>query len=410
MGVADNEAWPGRPDGKPALDPDRPVCLASAREQTRSVIGSDQTPGGGPEGTPPSAASVPTATPEVPASSLDPQAAAPAAGRRPGALRRTWEWFWRGRAMAELRNAGTAGSARGAELLRRGWLSLEVAQRTLDPPERFMSGPPDTVAWELSRQAVYWGLRADRLLETGSDDGAVTLSELLRGARARLVAAAGSESELAALETALSSRTLAEQSELSAEEQSRSAHAMSRFARAVLIDLERPRVRVDRLWFQRLWRCGGLLVLLALLVIGAFMARNLMWRDRDVAYGKPWRASSTLTATTSCASPLQECPESPFFFFHTLDEERPWLEIDLGSKQRIVGAIIENRQDCCADRTVPMVISVSTDHKSWKEVVRRTEIFGTWSPTFAPVSARWVRVQVLKRASLHLHRASFLRE
>lgn len=311
--------------------------------------------------------------------------------------------------MAELRKEGTAGSQRGAELLRRGWLALEVAKRTLDPPERFTGGAPDAVAWELSRQAVYWGLRADRLLATGEDDSSVALGSMVDGARPRLVAAAGSESELSALEGALKERTLAEHSELSADEQSRSAHAMARFARAFLLDLEQPRIRVDRLWFQRLWRCGGLLALLALVGFGALKVRESLQNQRDVARGKPWRTSSVYTATTSCPSPLQQCPESPFFFFHTLEEDKPWLEIDLQTKQRIVGAIIENREDCCADRTVPMVISVSTDHRNWHEVVRRTEIFGTWSPTFAPVSARYVRIQVMKRASLHLHRASILR-
>jgi hypothetical protein len=134
-----------------------------------------------------------------------------------------------------------------------------------------------------------------------------------------------------------------------------------------------------------------------------------MLESRDVARGKPWRTSSAYTATTACPSPQQQCAESPFFFFHTLDDDRPWLEIDLESKQRIVGAIIENREDCCADRAIPLVIQVSTDHKSWKEVARRTEVFGTWSPSFAPVSARWVRIMVLKKTSLHLHRASILR-
>jgi hypothetical protein len=372
------------------------------------VIGSDETPGGGPEGTPPSAEPAPAATPE-PATAPTPAPAVTAGPRRPGPLRRTVEWFWRGRTMAELRKEGTAGSERGAELLRRGWLALDVAKRTLDPPERFSGGPPDAVAWELSRQAVYWGLRADRLLATGNDDASATIGSMLEGARPRLVAAAGSESDLSALEPALSTRTLAEQSELSSEEQSRSAHAMSRFARSFLMDLELPRARVDRLWFQRMWRCGGLLALLGLMVVGAFKVRDLMQRERDVAHGKAWRTSSVYTATTSCPSPQQECAESPFFFFHTLEEEKPWLEIDLGTKQRIVGAIIENREDCCADRAIPMVIQVSTDHRNWREVVRRTEVFGTWSPTFAPVSARWVRIQVMKRASLHLHRASILR-
>jgi hypothetical protein len=366
------------------------------------VIGSDQTPGSGPEGTPPTGEPQSNA-PEIAAAPV------PAAPRQPGPFRRTFEWFWRGRALAELRKEGIGASPRASELLRRGWLALEVAKRTLDPPERFSAGPPDAVAWELSRQAVYWGLRADRVLTTGTDDAGITLTELADAARPRLIAAAGGEAELGAIKPALSGVTFVEQSELSLDELGRSAHALNRFARALLLDLERPRVHLDRVWFQRLWRCGGLLALLLLLVFAAAKVNDLLLENRDVARGKPWRASSVYTATVSCPSPQQRCAESPFYFFHTLDDDRPWIEIDLGSKQRIVGAIIENREDCCTDRAVPLVIQVSTDHKTWKDVARRTEIFATWSPTFAPVSARWVRVMVMKKTSLHLHRVSILR-
>jgi hypothetical protein len=253
------------------------------------------------------------------------------------------------------------------------------------------------VATELSRQAVYWGLRADRLFTTGSDDASVSLAQLAEGARARLLAAAGSEGELSTLEAALSSRTYVAESELSPDEQSRSAHALSRFARALLSDLEQPRVRIDLLLFQRLWRCGGLLGLLVLAAFGASLVSELLQRQRDVAHGKPWRASSVYTALPGCPSPAQDCTESPFYFIHTQDDDKPWLEIDLGSKQRIVGAIIKNREDCCADRAVPLVLAVSNDHRTWKEVARRKDVLGTWSPTFAPVSARWVRVQVQRR-------------
>jgi hypothetical protein len=372
------------------------------------VIGSDETPGGGPESTPPNAESADPA-PAAPVSpATAPAPTAPPAVSGPGVLRRTWEWFWRGRAMAELRRQAL-GPPRAAELLRRGWLSLEVAKRTLEPPERFSAGPPNAVAWELARQAVYWALRAARLLESGDDDTSVTLAALAESARPRLVAVAGGESELATLEPMFSGRTFVEEGELTPEEQGRRAHALSRFARALLTDLEQPRVRLDRLWFQRLWRCGGLFLLILLLVFGASLLKRVMERERDVAHGKPWHTSSVFSAIPGCTSPDQECAETPFYFFHTQDEDKPWLEIDLGQKRRIVGAIIENREDCCADRAVPLVISVSNDRRNWKEVARRTEIFGSWSPTFAPVSGRWVRVQVLKRTSLHLKRVSILR-
>jgi len=331
--------------------------------------------------------------------------------RRPGGVRRTWEWFWRGRAMAELRASHGLGPARVAELLRRGWSALEVARRTLDPPVRFTDGPADIAAWDLARQAVYWALRAAHLAKTGTDDAVspAELAELVADAREHCLAAAGSASELAAVEALLADHDYADFGDLPPEEQARSARRLAAFAAALLKCLEAPRARLDRLWFQRITRMCLVFGLIAGSVGGVMTARSLQEGRRDIARGKEWRASSAFPGVTPCTSPAQECTESPFFFFHTLDEDKPWLEIDLGSKQRFTGARIVNREDCCADRAVPLVIEASGDHKSWHEVARRTEVFGNWKPAFPAVTARWVRVRVDKRATLHLNGVKILR-
>ena len=111
---------------------------------------------------------------------------------------------------------------------------------------------------------------------------------------------------------------------------------------------------------------------------------------------------------SGCRSPLQECPKARILFPHP-DEQDPRLEIDLEETSQISGVAVANRVDCCTERALPLVVSVSSDHEHWTEVSRRTTEFKTWDSSFAPVDARWVRVTVAGRAILHLHEVQVLR-
>jgi hypothetical protein len=89
-------------------------------------------------------------------------------------------------------------------------------------------------------------------------------------------------------------------------------------------------------------------------------------------------------------------------FFHTKDEENPWLRYDLGSKTYVSGLRIENRQDQEQARAVPLVVEVSDDGAGFKQVARREDEFSVWKPSFPKVSARYVRLRVARRSMLHL--------
>lgn len=119
-----------------------------------------------------------------------------------------------------------------------------------------------------------------------------------------------------------------------------------------------------------------------------------------LAEGKPWRASSAFHDFS--ASGTMSGDRSQGIFFHTVEEENPWLEIDLGSPRSIQTVAIVNRRDCCRERAVPLVISIGTDRSSMKEVSRRTSEFSVWSAQFAPRQARYVRIQVPRKSLLHL--------
>ncbi len=377
------------------------------------MIGSNQSPGDVVAS--PSAEPLPAVLPEQGAEAPAAVPPPPAPPKRPGVFRRTFEWFWQRRALAALRAEGRVGSPRARALLRRAWVCVELAERAVRPVPVLVSGPADAPARELARQAVFWGLAAEEALRAGSstDDGpaaAAPAFEVLwaRADAALLAAAAGGEGSVHTLEAALKTGGFAAFAELSQEEQARQARELMTFARTLLTNLEAPRVSVDRIYFRRVWRTGGLLLLLAALLAVALSARAWRDRERDWARGRPYHTSSVYP-NVGCKSPEQDCPESPFFFFHTLEDDHPWIELDLGGKRRFSSIRIVNREDCCAERAVPLAIEVSQDHKTWREIARRTETFNTWTQDFPPVTARYVRAIGLKKGILHFRRFSVLR-
>jgi hypothetical protein len=120
----------------------------------------------------------------------------------------------------------------------------------------------------------------------------------------------------------------------------------------------------------------------------------------DIAANKPWRASSAYSGyVASGVKPV--VPEAPAFFCTNEDNEAWWL-VDLQAPTRVDAATIVNRADCCLERATPLVLEVSLNNQTWREVSRRTELFRTWNPTFAPVSARYVRLRALRKTFLHM--------
>jgi hypothetical protein len=376
------------------------------------VIGSNQSPGDAPA-LPPAEPS--PSVPVEPALSPTPAPVAPLP-RRPGALRRVREWFWRGRTLADARAEGRLASPRAQECLRHGWVCVELAERALKPVPRLVSGAADGPARELAREAVLWALLAERALRTsetapfaGSDAQPTSLSALWAGAPAGLLAtAAGGEGSAHVLAASLALDGFVEFAALSAEEQARQSRDLAVFARSLLALVEAPRVRLDRLYLQRIVRSGGLLLALAVIAVGALSTRSWNERQRDLARGRPYRTSSMYPGV-GCKSPDQDCPESPFFFFHTQEEDRPWVELDLGGKKRFSAVRIINREDCCGERAVPLAIEVSNDRKTWREVARRDDTFNNWYKEFPPVSAHYVRAISLHKALFHLRHFSVLR-
>ena len=154
---------------------------------------------------------------------------------------------------------------------------------------------------------------------------------------------------------------------------------------------------------RRVARGAELLALLlgaSLVLVGSWL-----WYDAsevgNAALGKRWTASSGAEGAPPSGTLTNAADH---FFFHTGGRELPVLELDLGRPTLITNAKIVNRDDCCAERAVPLVLEASTDHRAWRELARRRRSFGVWRSYFAPYTARWVRLRVLRLEAFHLKR------
>lgn len=151
---------------------------------------------------------------------------------------------------------------------------------------------------------------------------------------------------------------------------------------------------------QRQLAVGGFAVTACLVaaLIGQWMVRGTP--PVDLAEGKPFTLSSKWA---DCHPDQNECGKYPTrIAFHTLNEPSPWYQIDFGAPTTFSSATIINRQDAAMPLALPLVLEVSDDGKTFREVARRTELFTAWAPTFAPQTARYFRARVDRTSILHL--------
>ena len=316
-----------------------------------------------------------------------------------------WLWFGSGR-------PGTAAdpvlSARTAELTRRAELAVELAERAERPAEPFVHGNADALACELYAQAICWTLAAHRS-HHGDVATEIALAPLWERTNAELLtSAAGSSEEREQLRAAVSGKSFADFAELKRVEQVDLARRLASLAVALLAPLRGARQQRARQTRGRLIRFGGLAV--AFTVLALAVLQTLDWNEqrRDLARRARWTTSS-IFAVGGCPSPAQTCPEGPSYFFHTLQEKNASITFDLRSRKGVSSVIIDNRLDCCHERAVPLVVEVSDDQKTWKEVARHKETFTRWRAKFPRVRARYVKIHAVGDASiLHLSRVRIL--
>jgi hypothetical protein len=318
------------------------------------------------------------------------------------AIRRAWNWFWRGDVVAELHETSVAAPPRTRELYRRARLADELGRRSLDLAAAG-DARSSAHAAEYFRQAVTWILCAfeEALPPEPSRSATDAALDALWSspARQRLALVIGDPSVLTAAEPWLLGGSFVRFAELAEPERRERAEKLRGLVRRLLLAVEEPQARVDRVLRRRAVHIGVVLAVLTSVAVLVIFGAERQEARLDLAKGKAWTASSHLMG--GCQSPAQSCPESPMYFFHTQEEERPWLVIDLGSKVRFSSLRIQNRSECCAERAVPLAVEVSSDQKRWKEVARREVEFDSWRPAFRTENARYVRLRAMKKTWLH---------
>lgn len=155
-------------------------------------------------------------------------------------------------------------------------------------------------------------------------------------------------------------------------------------------------------WLRARPRESKLVVSVGVLLLVAFA--GLRWLEPDLAEGKRWEASSAWGAFPRVGVMTGDAPIDGRF--HTHDEQDPWVRLDLGQVRRVHAIRIENRTNCCKERAIPLSIELSVDGESWQVVGYRRVPFDTMRQQFPAQQARYVRLRIDRRSSLHMRRIS----
>lgn len=307
------------------------------------------------------------------------------------------EWLWRGKAIrAVATRLAASESARTAR--QRAQTALELGLDAEEPAEPFGREPSASTACEHYAAAARAALEALASAAAAPASGHGPSDALL------LRAAGGDATRLARLQARLEQPSAS----LSPAEQTQGTAELRVFATVLVEAARADEAELSRLRRQRRWRLAACTALLGFGISRAVPALDgADWRV-DLAAGKPWRTSS---AAFRCEPAAKRCDDhfGTTIFFHTRQDESPWLVIDLEREETISAVRVRNRTDCCSSLAVPLVVELSNDNRTWREVARRERNFRNWVPSFAPTAARWVRLRVDRPSALHLERVSVYR-
>ncbi len=236
-------------------------------------------------------------------------------------LERIRDWFWRGPALAKVREALPEPGARATAFAQRAQASAELAQNMLSPVEPGEISAEGS-ACESYRQSSYWALCA--LLAKVEPAFQAHDSERVWGTLDEaLLTQATSAERVEGLRSALRSGSFVYFAELPPGEQTALLPELRKLARALLAKLAERSTALDAVYLQRAWRLA-LLGLFALCVaMSPAVLKKVLEARSELGSGKPWRTSSKLQGGGGCTSPAQQCEESPGFFFHTRDDASP---------------------------------------------------------------------------------------
>jgi hypothetical protein len=165
--------------------------------------------------------------------------------------------------------------------------------------------------------------------------------------------------------------------------------------------------QVARLKIQRWTRVGAAacVVLCLLGTTGASYASHR--RGPNIALYRPTRGSSNFPSEffhvhkVSDASQLVNGKRGSTGC-HTQLEANPFVTIDLGAPQSFNQVVVYNRNDCCAERAVPLAIEVSDDDTNYRMIAEQRKVFLIWTAKNLHAKGRYVRLRAKATTYLHL--------
>ncbi|MEW5851318.1 MAG: discoidin domain-containing protein [Myxococcota bacterium] len=170
------------------------------------------------------------------------------------------------------------------------------------------------------------------------------------------------------------------------------------FATSMLAPLQQTLLRPRGLRLRRRLRW---LAAISVVVTVAISQAPRVGRGPNLARGRPVTTSSEFPPHPGRAGVVDGVLD--VMGFCTNNEDRPWVQVDLGAVQSVREVHVYNRSDCCSERAIPLAVEVSEDGRSWREVAKRQDVFDVWKHRFEPVRARHVRLRLLGRNHLHLN-------
>lgn len=190
--------------------------------------------------------------------------------------------------------------------------------------------------------------------------------------------------------------------ELPSEEQAALSRLLQRVSETAIAIVNRQKVAVQRLSVKRFLRVVSAFVVVVGLVFAliAMIPKPRPPAGSDLAKTAAWTTSSKLA---DCDPVAGQCAGAKTkIFFHTNEDDSPWVEYDLGRPTEIKAIIVTNRQDGLPDRAVPLVAEVSDDQKTYRELGRQETTFTVWEPKFEKQKTRYVRLRVARKTYFHL--------
>lgn len=130
---------------------------------------------------------------------------------------------------------------------------------------------------------------------------------------------------------------------------------------------------------------------------------------KNLALGQPATQSSIYRGTGFDHGPrfgcdgILECrPQEPQLLVHTMLEDRPWWQVDLGRELPLTGLKLYNRIACCQEKARTVQVLLSSDGSNWRKTYSHDgSTFKVLAVDLAGQKARYVRLQLAERNFLH---------